>query len=79
MKTSYLPLVTAGLLNAYEQKCKTHDWYYAYSDDHSYWMAGEKSIKELIELGKTLDDLGQSVHRQKIYNKYCPWATEDEE
>lgn len=69
----------SALVDAYEQKCKYHDWYYAYSDDHRYWMAGEKSIKELIQMGKTLDELGQSFHRQNIYNRYCPWGAENEE
>lgn len=67
------------LVDAYEFKCKNHDWYYTYSDDHSFWMAGKAAIKEIIILGHALDDLGQGHLRRKIFKKYCPWANQEDQ
>ena len=37
-------------IQEYYDKLEKHDWYYAMSDDHRYWVAGERSIKELKRL-----------------------------
>jgi len=34
---------------------KSHDWYYAYSDDHRYWTRGTAQRRELNTLHKQLD------------------------
>ena len=36
-------------------KLKNHDWYYAYSDDHRYWSAGNRQSRELRSLHATLE------------------------
>lgn len=36
-------------------KLRSHDWYFAYSDDHSYWVRGQQQRKELDAMHKNLD------------------------
>lgn len=38
--------VTLEQLQAYHAKLSHHDWYYEYSDDHSVYMRGSKSLLE---------------------------------
>lgn len=42
-------------LENYRKLLAGHDWYYAYSDDHSVWSAGERARATLRELRKELD------------------------
>jgi len=35
-------------------KLQNHDWYYAYSDDHSYWTRGRQQKMELEAMHKNL-------------------------
>lgn len=37
------------------EKLKSHDWFYEYSDDHSVWRKGGKSLAELRALAKNND------------------------
>lgn len=62
------------LLKQYEDWCKGHDWYYNYSDDHRFWIAGQKSAKVGIDLEKQLNNAGLSKERVEIWSQYCPWA-----
>jgi len=50
----------------YISKLKSHDWFYAYSDDHRYYTKGSKEWKEISRLQKILDP------KHEIYNKYAP-------
>jgi|VirMetMinimDraft_7_1064189.scaffolds.fasta_scaffold00928_12 hypothetical protein len=56
--------------------CERHDWYYAFSDDHRVWRAGEEASKKLQALAKTVDG-GQEIH--SAWSKYMfsgePWGT----
>ena len=36
-------------------KLRSHDWYYAYSDDHNYWVRGDQQRKELKAMHKNLE------------------------
>lgn len=36
-------------------KLQSHDWYFAYSDDHSYWARGQQQRKELDAMHKNLN------------------------
>lgn len=38
----------------FEKALKDHDWTYAYSDDHSYWVRGEAEMKEITEMAQEL-------------------------
>lgn len=49
-----------------------HDWYYHYSDDHRYWVAGERSIVRIRALIELLGDPAQVM-----YNRACPWLSDD--
>tara|TARA_R110000824_G_scaffold383594_2_gene577244 strand:+ start:112 stop:522 length:411 start_codon:yes stop_codon:yes gene_type:complete len=63
---------TIKLLTEFEALCRLHDWTYAYSDDHRYWVAGEKSIGHIrtaqnrLENDPQLKDFGR-----EIYTHYC--------
>jgi hypothetical protein len=63
---------TIKLLTEFETLCRMHDWTYAYSDDHRYWVAGEKSIGYIrtaynkLEKDPQLKDFGR-----EIYKHYC--------
>ena len=39
----------------YFAKLQSHDWFYEYSDDHSVWQRGGKSLAELKNLAKDND------------------------
>jgi len=50
----------------YISKLKSHDWFYAYSDDHRYYTKGSEEWKEISRLQKILDP------NHEVYNKYAP-------
>lgn len=56
-------------LEALENKCKVHDWYYNYSDDHRVWSRGFDRYRQINAL---LDGLGHSREAIEVYNKYAP-------
>ena len=39
----------------FAQKVKSHDWYYAYSDDHRVWRKGQSEIEVLRRMHKDLE------------------------
>lgn len=51
-----------------ERCLKEHDWYSAYSDDHSNWVRGNRQYKEIIDLLKKLP----LEKAQELYSKYAP-------
>ena len=60
------------LIQQYEEKLSSHDWYYVYSDDHRIWTSGEAQSRELNKLSKSLVDLGQATKEKELYNQYAP-------
>ena len=50
----------------YESLLKAHDWYYAYSDDHSVWDKGFRQFYKLVELQRYYDESAI------IWNQYAP-------
>lgn len=42
-------------LDEYKNALSRHDWFYAYSDDHSVWQRGSQQAKELREAQLRLD------------------------
>ena len=40
----------------FRQMCVSHDLTYAYSDDHRYWVAGERTLKAIKAFAETMDD-----------------------
>lgn len=57
--------------------CARHDWYYAYSDDHRYWVAGEASWDRLKRLAATDPALQAILEAWSAYMFNGPsWGTE---
>ena len=50
------------------RKCRTHDWYYSYSDDINMWRAGEARFREIMAEIKE-DTTGT---KQKIFDLVKP-------
>jgi len=61
-----------ALLVDFEKLLKSHDWYYAYSDDHRYWTAGCESYDKIEKMFNTLRDMGYGVESETLFKKYCP-------
>jgi hypothetical protein len=56
-------------LEALENKCRTHDWYYNYSDDNRVWSRGFDNYREINAI---LEKLGHSREAIEIHNTYAP-------
>lgn len=56
-------------LEALESKCRVHDWYYNYSDDHRVWSAGYDRKREINAI---LSEHNYSADAVAIHNKYAP-------
>jgi hypothetical protein len=51
-----------------ERRLQSHDWTYAYSDDHRYWSAGDSNWKRICVL-----ELKVSPEKfQELWKKYAP-------
>lgn len=62
----------------YWDKLNRHDWYYAMSDDHGVWLAGERAVKELNALADVGGEEWQAlrVAFAQHYFSGPPWETE---
>ena len=60
------------LLEVFEQKCKSHDWFYEYSDDHSVWQRGKDERYVINEMLKKLFDEGFKDQAIEVYNTNSP-------
>lgn len=60
-----------ALLADFEKLLKSHDWYYAYSDDHRYWTAGCESYDKIDKMFRTLREMGYGVESETLFKKYC--------
>lgn len=57
---------TPEQLALYQQRLRTHDWSFEYSDDHSVWQRGRAALGELQQLQKRVDpDFA-------IWNQFAP-------
>lgn len=45
--------MTHSDLLAFVKRLKAHDWYYAFSDDHSVWTRGERERNTLRGIAKS--------------------------
>tara|TARA_B100000287_G_C20263679_1_gene635068 strand:+ start:56 stop:382 length:327 start_codon:yes stop_codon:yes gene_type:complete len=43
------------VMSEFEKALKGHDWYYAYSDDHSYWSRGVSQARSLNIMHNSLN------------------------
>ena len=48
---------------------KSHDWYYAMSDDHSYFVSGQASIKRIKYLMREMED---SDRAEELFREFAP-------
>lgn len=55
----------------YEHLLSNHDWYYAMSDDHGVWSAGERVRKEIDKLKEELskENLTRANHLYNLFAK----------
>lgn len=53
-------------LDTYVQRLRSHDWYYAYSDDYSVYCRGRDQAAELIRMAERLDP------DRVIWKQYAP-------
>lgn len=65
-------------LQDFDQMLAKHDWYYAFSDDHSVFLAGEARVKQLYETAHA-DQSGQFMALIDLYSRFYftgePWGT----
>ena len=59
-------------LDDLEQKLKNHDWYYSFSDSNQEYLKGQKQIKDINNLIKSLKEKGYNEEVKELYNKYKP-------
>lgn len=59
-------------LKEFSEACRTHDWYYEYSDDHRVWQKGRQERANINELYKVLDDNGLKEQAEEIRQQYAP-------
>jgi len=60
------------IMNALIDSLESHDWYYAYSDDHRAYDRGRIQEREINKLMKDLELLGFGDDAKRIYNEYAP-------
>jgi hypothetical protein len=54
-----------------EDHLKTHDWYYAFSDDHRVWQAGEQARHVLLDLLNDANKVDADKARA-LFRRYAP-------
>ena len=59
-----------SLLSTYENKLKTHDWYYYMSDDSRKYNSGELEAKTLNDIKTELGKRGLADKAKELFIKY---------
>lgn len=54
-----------------EVRLKTHDWFYAFSDDHSVWVAGQTNASEMGRLMSILKEV-DNPRISELIRKHAP-------
>lgn len=60
------------LLHDFKDACRTHDWYYNYSDDHRVWQKGSQQSARISSMLKELKEHGLGDKAEEIYKEYAP-------
>lgn len=60
------------LLHDFKEACRTHDWYYNYSDDHRAYQKGSKQSADINAMLKELKEHGLEAEADKIYDEHRP-------
>lgn len=58
-------------LEMFDQLCKSHDWYYEYSDDHTVWKKGRAAESKLVNRWHWMKQRYPAA-TEAIWNSYCP-------
>ena len=58
------------MLDDFESKLKSHDWYHMMSDDNRAYTKGSAESSELKKLAKQLASMGYGKDAAELYNKY---------
>ena len=67
--------LASNLLDDFESKLKSHDWYYMMSDDNRAYTKGSAEESELKKIAKQLADMGYGDDAAKIYDQYNTFKT----
>lgn len=62
--------LASNLLDDFESKLKSHDWYYMMSDDNRAYTNGLSEEKELKKIAKQLAGMGYGDDAAKVYDQY---------
>jgi len=62
--------LASNLLDDFESKLKSHDWYYMMSDDNRAYTKGSAEESELKKIAKQLADMGYDKDAADLYNQY---------
>ena len=62
--------LASNLLDDFESKLKSHDWYYMMSDDNRAYSNGSAEESELKKIARQLSDMGYGGDAAKIFNQY---------
>lgn len=57
-------------LKQLEELLQSHDWYYAMSDDNSYYTRGRTQFEKIWELMDELKEGGYFTESENLYDKY---------
>ncbi len=61
--------ISENSLSDLEKKLKSHDWWYAYSDDNRKYKSGETNW---FEITKMIKGMKRNKEAEKLWNKYVP-------
>jgi len=67
--------LASNLLDDFESKLKSHDWYYMMSDDNRAYTKGSAEESELKKIAKQLADMGYGDDAAKVYDQYNTFKT----
>ena len=62
--------LASNLIDDFESKLKSHDWYYMMSDDNRAYTKGSAEESELKKIAKQLADMGYDKDAAGLYNQY---------
>jgi 6-phosphogluconate dehydrogenase (decarboxylating) len=63
--------LTGEIWTDLEHRLKSHDWFYAFSDDHRVWQSGELSRSILIKLMQQAVQIDPHKAR-KMFKRHAP-------
>jgi hypothetical protein len=63
--------LTGEIWTDLEHRLQNHDWYYAFSDDHRVWQAGEASRRILLNLMSEAVKI-DAYKARKMFARYAP-------